>query len=347
MQRAGSLKEAARSFELAKALYPDNRAAEVNLECNAELAAGRAMSVDYSKSPESLLGVNRSVTQMLNDDGPVDEPSFCFGLGMVFRGLGYDRQSAQQLERLRAISPNCLPARVWLAELYNRLKLPDAALEQVRQIRAAPDFPTLSSDGRMDLEFFEAAAYLAKTDDARADRVLQNVVASHPDDNGTNVYRVASFYMSCNRQSNAIVVLDRWLVTHSNDVPALVTQGYLWILMGSSSTSMGFYSNAIPPLNRALSLQADNVQALFNRAIAYRCIADFESAKKDYEELLRLYPALNQPILGLGEIACDTKDTNAAVRYFQRYLSHSNSVPGSSEARHVQERLKELKARPR
>jgi hypothetical protein len=46
----------------------------------------------------------------------------------------------------------------------------------------------------------------------------------------------------------------------------------------------------------------------------------------------------------LGEVAYHKKDTNAAIRSYQLYLT--NSPPGNTETNFIIARLKELKAGP-
>ena len=78
----------------------------------------------------------------------------------------------------------------------------------------------------------------------------------------------------------------------------------------------------------------------------YRAIANFrtdklDEAQKDYEFVQRQVPKLPQINYGLGEIAYRRKDTNAAIRNYEAYLT--NASPKTTEYKYVGERLAELK----
>ena len=84
--------------------------------------------------------------------------------------------------------------------------------------------------------------------------------------------------------------------------------------------------------------------ALLDRAIAYLRSGQLEAAQHDYESLQKSFPTSWQVYYGLGEIAYQKKDTNAAVRSYQLYLT--NSPPGNTETNFIIARLKELKPGP-
>ncbi|HYG35609.1 MAG TPA: DUF2723 domain-containing protein, partial [Clostridia bacterium] len=79
MQKSGHLKEAAGHFQRALTLNPDNLVAKINLECNGKLQSGGKASVELSKMAEENLSKRyRSWDQVIRENGPFDEPSFCF-----------------------------------------------------------------------------------------------------------------------------------------------------------------------------------------------------------------------------------------------------------------------------
>jgi Tfp pilus assembly protein PilF len=89
--------------------------------------------------------------------------------------------------------------------------------------------------------------------------------------------------------------------------------------------------------------------ARLDRAFAYLQSGRLDAAEADYQELLRAFPTAYRAYYGLGEIAWQNKDTNAAIRYYQQYLS--NAVARTEEFRVAAARLKslrqeELKATP-
>src|SRR5207253_97827 len=78
MQKSGDLAAAATNFQRALDLNPDNVVAQVNLEYNKNLQAGVSSSVKLSKSVEDAFGKFRSWDQLLSENGPFDEPNYCF-----------------------------------------------------------------------------------------------------------------------------------------------------------------------------------------------------------------------------------------------------------------------------
>lgn len=333
LQRAGRLAEAARCFKHAgKLAY--NRAAQVNLETNQELAAKRKMVVDLSKPPEDRLGSYRDILQLLGNDGPVDDPTLCCLLGGTFAQGQLYRQASQEFARAVALAPGCLPARFMLAELYRLQRLPDRVLTVVAQIRSCPDVQPLSPRSRVETDFLEASAHLAAGQDAEAGAVVERMLADNPGE--TNLLsQITRLYLTNQRYSNALAFIDRQLAADPDNVGLLINKGYVCV-------QIGIYSNAIPPLNRAVALQSTNSYALFNRALACLQAGDYPGAQADYETLLKLVPTSYRVYYGLAEIAWRQRQTNAAIRYYRGYLS--NSVPGSDEAKLVQLRLKQLTA---
>ena len=100
MQKSGQLTNAAAHFERALELNPDNLVAQVNLECNKNLQAGRKSSVQVSKSVEDEFGKYRNWDQIIGENGPFDEPNFCYEQGRVFVRNNLYRQGAAQFERV-------------------------------------------------------------------------------------------------------------------------------------------------------------------------------------------------------------------------------------------------------
>ena len=140
LQRAGDLTTAAGHFESAQKLNPDNVVAQINLRFNQEQRAGRAVSMDLSKATPDQFGKNATWDAVLNEDGPFDEPSFCFKLGLVFVNQnGLFRQSAALFDRVSKLAPDYLPARLCLAECYLANRLPDPALAALREPLAQPE----------------------------------------------------------------------------------------------------------------------------------------------------------------------------------------------------------------
>jgi tetratricopeptide (TPR) repeat protein len=81
---------------------------------------------------------------------------------------------------------------------------------------------------------------------------------------------------------------------------------------------------------------------LLRRAIANLRTGRLEEAQHDYEAVQKVAPKMFQIFYGLGEIAWQKHETNAAISNYQSYLA--NSPENTNEINTVKARLKELKA---
>jgi tetratricopeptide (TPR) repeat protein len=333
MQKSGQLTNAAAHFEQALELNRDNLVAQVNLECNKNLQAGRKSSVQVSKSIEDEFGKYRNWDQVIGENGPFDEPNFCYEQGRVFVRNNLYRQGASQFERVKALAPENLVARIWLSQLYVVSQMPAEALKLVEQIRSQPGLLDAARTNRTELLFVETSARLAQNDPRGAEAAVQATMRQYPGD-ADLLATATQVYMKYGRYSNALTTIEQELKLASTNMTALVNQGYACIQVGA-------YERAIPPLTQVLAIDTNNNSALLNRAIAYLRANKLESAQADYEVLQKAFPTAHQIDYGLAEIAWRKKDTNAAIRYYQLYLA--NAPTNTAEAKVVSARLKELK----
>ena len=93
---------------------------------------------------------------------------------------------------------------------------------------------------------------------------------------------------------------------------------------------MGQYSNAIPPLTHALSL-TNTYEIRRNLALAYLRTGQLDAAEAECKAILEAFPSAYSTYSGLGEIALQRKDTNAAIRYYKQHLA--KTTPDTEEAR--------------
>ena len=112
------------------------------------------------------------------------------------------------------------------------------------------------------------------------------------------------------------------------------------------------FDEAIRSFDRILTIETNltaiHTTALHNRAISYLRADRLEESRKDYESLQRLFPTDRRLNYGLGEIAYKQKDTNAALRNYNLYLTNAENpfiVPpaNSNEVRSVKAKVKELR----
>jgi tetratricopeptide (TPR) repeat protein len=331
LQRNERWPEAAACFELAQELKPDNLPARVNWQCNSNLLAHRKMTVAPAAALADQLGNYRNLPQLLAENGPFDDPGFCYHLGLGFASGGLVRQACQQFERVKELVPDNLPARLMLGEVLNNASLPDMALQVVSEIKADPNLQPLGLTNEVEVALLEARAWYAKTNPPVAEGIIYALLAVHPRE-ATVLDRAVATLMAGGSYTEAMRLINRRLQANPDDAAALATKGNLCILMGQ-------FSNAIPAFTRSLSL-TNSYGVRLNRALAYLRAGQPDAAQADCQALLEAFPASYRAYFGLGEIALARKDTNAAMRYYEQYLAKAE--PNTDEARRVAARLQSL-----
>jgi tetratricopeptide (TPR) repeat protein len=335
LQRAGELEKAAAHFDTALQLNPDNVVAQINLQFNKTLRAGGTAAMDLSKATTDRFSDYRSWSDILNANGPFDEPSFTFESGDILAGgNGYFRQAVASFERVRQLDPANLPARLWLGRIYLMSSLPQRALEVLREPLAQPEKFSLVETNETQLRLLAAAAYLQETNYARGAELLNAEMALHPDNNELFA-AAAQAYLVRGLFTNALGVIDRKLKAAPDDLDWLYSRGYVFIQLKN-------YDAAIAALSRVLAVQTNNDNARFNRAIANLDSGRLDAARADYLRLQQSFTNAFQVAYGLGEIAWRQHDTNEAVRNYKIYLG-ANANTNSDEFQTVRERYRELK----
>lgn len=333
LQRAGNYEPAAAAFALAQKLNPRNVVAEINLAFNEKFRSGAPVGMDVDKKLDDIFGESRSWEQVLNINGPYDTPGLAFAQGYVFLQGNLVRQAAQYFDRARQQAPDDIGSRLWLGQIHLNRNLPDRTIAMAAEIRDIARRMPQTYTNLGDLFTLEAAAYLAKNDDATAQRIIATNLAAHPDD--FNLISSATKAFADNgRYTNALELTERLIKLEPDNVPC-------WINRGCFLMEMPDYTNAIESFSRALTLETNNYRAVLYRAIAQLRAGKYEDAIKDYETVQRQYPKEFTVDFGLGEIAYRRHETNTAIRYYESYLK--NAPPNTGEAKAVTERLNELK----
>jgi tetratricopeptide (TPR) repeat protein len=271
LQCAGLLPEAGKYFEQALELNPANLSARLNQYFNKSFSAGQRQSIQPPKDIEERMGARR--VDVLNADGPIDEPNFRVDFAAVLADGGNYRQAMQQLERVKKVAPQ---------------------------------------DYRSPLELAQLLIYIQTY---------------------TNGLATLLPYTQC---YNEALSNTEYVLSNSPDNPIAL------FLKGVALIQLKDYDKAIEPLSRLLVTQTNNYAALLDRAIANYKLNNLEAAKADYTSVAKVSPKAYQVYYGLGEIAYQQKDTPAAIKNYQLYLS--NAPPNTAEVTSVTARLKELKA---
>ena len=334
LQRAGKLEEAERQFQTALDLNPDNLAAKSNLDANRSLRAGKRLQVRLPESIDEELGRYRSWEQALQLTGLFDDPTHCFGLGIIFGQGRLLRQAGQQFERAHELAPDHALTQLWLAGIYTRFRLPEKALDLIANLRRNNEATEAAGIGKKELLPVEASALFAANRIPEAEQLLENYIQSDP--HNTNVLAtVIQIAATFRHYTNAISAIDRLIEVQPDNIAALMSKG-------SFALQMTNYVSAIDALTRVLTLETNNYNARLYRALAYLGSDQLDEATQDYKELETLFPKSADVASGLAEISWRRKDTNAAIHYYS--LSLSNAPPNVRPERldQLKERLKAL-----
>jgi tetratricopeptide (TPR) repeat protein len=361
LQKVGEFTNAATNFAKALELNPGNVVAAANLRCNGRLQAGLVSTTHPSGSIEDEFGKARNWDGVIADNGPFDEPRFCFEQGMAMVRNNLPHQAAQQFDRVRALEPKQsdkivaldpmhLEARLWLAHLYVINHLPSNAVPLIREIRAHPDLLPILSTNRAEMLFVETAACFANGDAQGAEAAVKKMLNQYPDDQDL-LDTATQVYINFHAYSNALTTVEQQIKLCPTNMTALVSKGNVCIWLGTEAegaksrvltpVAKAWYEQAIPPLDRALMVDSNNPYALLDRGIANLRLDNLDDAQRDYEKLQLVLPASTRVNYGLQEIAYRKNDTKAAIQYCQLYLAQAQT--NTAEAKFIAERLKELK----
>ena len=332
-QRSGRLDAAGAHFEKAFQLYPDNVVARANADFNQKLRKGERAAVDNPSDFEKRFGNFEGWEQTLNIDGLFDEPTGCLAQGIVFARGRLDRQAAQNFERTLSLAPESLLARLWLARVYVVLNVPEKAFPLLHELYARTNLFADAAINVADVFQVELAASYVSRDPEKVRQLVKATVSPRSPDPVLleTAARVSGYY---NDYTNALVALERQLELSPNNVEFLISKAYAQMQLTN-------FNDAIIPLSKAISLQPTNTAALYCRAVSYFETGKLDESQRDYQALQVLNPKSYPAYHGLGEIAFQKKDTNAAIKFFEQDLTYA--PPGSPELQFATNRLKSLK----
>jgi len=345
LQRAERFNDAAKFFEEAVALNPDNAAALINQEMNELWRKEHKRLPKFSKNAEEKLKLYHGVDSLIAACGPIDLPEFAMEIAQAFAQTGLYRQSAQMIQRALAYAPGDVLYQTALANVELMAQKPDRALALVSALR-----PKAAGDPALQVELsrIQAFAQYGKSNFTAAEKILKDEVNRSPgQDAGHNA--LANLYASYAIQlrdkgdiaaasaqfTNALRVLEDQIRAQPQNPSAHFNYGNLLMFMGD-------YARSADVFTKVLELQKDNGAALLNRASSYLQSKKLDEAKRDYEDMLSRFTTTNFRVYyGLGEIAYQQKDWSAAKENFEKYLRY---VPANSgEAQSIRKRLEELK----
>jgi tetratricopeptide (TPR) repeat protein len=370
LQRAqpDALEDAARFFELAVRLNPNNVSAGVNLAFNRSLQAGKPRPLDAGKSAVEIFGTKyRTWDQVLRLNGPIDDPRFCLEVGVFMLQQRLNRQATLQFSRAVALAPNNPLPRLYLANTYADLNLPDRVLEITADLRRRLPQQPLSASEQVTLVRLEGLAMHAQGSAAEAEQHLLQGLRQYPGANPI-IDVLLEIYRGSDRLENALTLLDDQ-IPRSADLVALLLHKSLVCIQLERFTEAGqaltqilarepnhieallrqavLYmqtkqlSSALATLDRILELEPNQHAARLNRAITRLQNDQLEDARRDYEILLVYLPFDYRIHYGLGVAAAGLNQTGDAIKHFELYLR--TAPPDTAEARDIASRLEALR----
>lgn len=334
LERAGYLTNAAAAFRTALRLNPDNFSAQINLQFNQDLSAGIRPFVDTTKVSPEHLGKYDSVKTTIKEDGPFDDPGYCFyyGYHIAVDDQLY-RQAVAQFARVHELDPDYFPARLWLARIYSANHLPDRVIAMLQGPLERPTDFAVNDDDYMEITIATGTAYFEKHDAAGGTRFFDRQISRNPT-NSKLILGIARHYMRNLLFANSLAIANSQLGISPNDPQWLLIRGY-------SENQLKRYDNAIKDLSGVLAIQKNDADALTQRASAYLSLGQLEAARADYLLLQKANPDSWELAYSLGDIGWRQHNTNEAVRNFQIYAAYAPT--GTVEAQTVIARLRELK----
>jgi tetratricopeptide (TPR) repeat protein len=333
-QKNGELGKGSTSFKRAAELNPLNPVAQINYRYSTNLQAGVRAPAELGKWVEEHFGRFFNWQQLVANNGPFDEPTFCFVSGISFRNAMQLRQAATQLSRAIELDPDFLSASLALANVYLLAKQPDTALQIAEKVKNNPLSRTERFTGQANLAQVEAYAHLAKNAPELANACIKEAIRANP--NNLEMLAAASqFYLVTGAPTNALEVLERQLALQPTNAAALLNKGAIHMMLKA-------YDSAIPAFSTLLQM-TNEPTARAQRALAFFQSGKLDEAQQDWQVLSNTYTNDYQPYLGLAEVAYRKGDTNSAVRNLELYMSKNPPAEGLQRA---SARLKEILGSP-
>jgi tetratricopeptide (TPR) repeat protein len=334
VQRLGNGSQAGTWFARALELNPNNVAARINLRYNQQCRLGdksRLNAATVQRELSDIFGKEHDWLQVINDDGPVDEPTFLFRTARLLESGQNPRQATVALTRCAELAPEWPVPRLWLVRC--RLDTGDFAAALGLTDSISGSTPPKAAQGWADLLFYRATALrgLGRTNEAAA--CIEDFISRFRDQDAV-VTTAAQLYAQGRKWEPELALLDELLARQPNDPHLLASKGM-------AEFGLERYDEAAATLSRALALNPSDHQSRLCRAAARVAAGQLEAARGDFQELLKVPEFAPGALLGLGGVAWRYHDTNGAIEFYERYLS--NTIPGSAHYSAVAKQLQELR----
>ena len=321
LQRAGQLVAAQKRFAQAIALNPNNYAALVNKQCNADLQAGRVLSLTNTTQLAQELGNPTSLFTLVQRYGYIDDPSHCYLMGTTYQHYNLYARAIREFLRARELAPEVPAPGLALIQIYTRQQAYDKVIEVAHQMRQHIDKLSVAKSLNIQLSLEEAKSWLALGNVDNARKLLQPLYANPSDDSqlSKQIYQVA---LSAGDFNEAIKLVDRQITNHPGDLDLRINRAVALIQFGQGQEALAALDQVLAITNAPL--------ARLNHGIASLKVGLLDVAEADF---LQLRPLKIEPFwvnYNLGIIYAQKGDTNQAVvaLNFSR-----NAVPPNSPLR--------------
>jgi tetratricopeptide (TPR) repeat protein len=301
LQRHRGIEEAGKAFQLALDLDPGSVPAQSNQAFNRALRTGQPWTPETGRSIEERF---RAWEPMLVEKGPFDHPDFCLRLGQIFAQQALFRQSAIQLDRVLALNPTNLMARVALADIFLQAQRPDQSLEEISRIRAEQG-ASMSLALEMETIRLEASALFAlrKTDEAV--NLLVEAASRHPKNPGV-LDTLVEIYAQTERFQDALATAEKIIQADPNRPTSHINKAILHF-------SNNDYPKAIASVDRVLEKSPHHPQALPYKIFILLQSKEFDKARTEIERLLNAEPDNPEALLYKAVVEIETKAYDRAV----------------------------------
>jgi tetratricopeptide (TPR) repeat protein len=210
LQRNGLLREATPYFKRARSLNPRNLAAGINFQCNSNVIAG-TLTVTQASSFKEQLDRYHNVTEFVVENGPVDDPTFCFQLGVAFAEERMFRQASHEFERVKALMSGDISVSPTPGETSNPEDARAKVLSLLREIRAGSSLQPLAPAAEEEIAFLEAEPWFD------ALQATHRQLRTTPNDISA-LLNESTIFMRLGSYSNAVPPLTRILALTNSPV---------------------------------------------------------------------------------------------------------------------------------